>query len=229
MFFRFANAAAIAAVASMTAAPLAAADFPRTSVPTASGIYGTNAVNAQDHRWHRRDRVDAGDVVAGVLVLGTIAAIASAATRDNRRGDYRYPERYPYPDDRYDYRNRPLDSRYGDSRGIDRAVDMCAREVERNGRLDTIEGADRTATGWRVTGRLANGQDFTCSIGNDGRVETVDYGARGAFDDRQWDDDSYAAARRAQDGNASPAYPGGSVPGDAPDGDVYYGESASGN
>ena len=45
----------------------------------------------RDRRWRGRNRgVDAGDILAGVLILGGIAAVASAATNNARRnGDDR--------------------------------------------------------------------------------------------------------------------------------------------
>jgi hypothetical protein len=218
MLFRFASASALVAAASMAAAPLAAANLPRVPAAPVAGVLSANGVNADNHRWHRRDRIDGGDVVAGVLVIGAIAAIASAAN-SNRDRQYRYPQRYPAPNERYDYRDGPLDSRYDRDRGLDRAVDMCAREVERNGRVDTVDGVDRNGDGWRVTGKLATGAPFACSIGNDGRIDAVDYGDRGAANDAQWDDDRYAAARAAHDGAAAPAYPGGPLPGDDVDPD----------
>ncbi len=222
---RFASAAALAACASMAAAPLAAAELPSPVAPVAVapvGVFDADGVNAQNHRrWYRRDRVDAGDVIGAVVVLGAIAAVASAASKSSQRDrDYRYPA--PNGDYRYDYRNRPYDSRMDDSRGLDRAVDMCTREVERNARIDTIDNAARTASGWDVSGRLRTGEPFRCSIDNDGRIGDVDYGRgigyRGdasgtrAPADGQWDDDRYAAARAAHDG--APAYPGGPLPGD---------------
>jgi hypothetical protein len=216
MLFRLASASALVAAASMAAAPLAAAEFPRVTASAVAGVLGTNGVNADNHRWHRRDRVDAGDVVAGVLVIGAIAAIASAAN-SNRDRENRYPQRYPAPDARYDYRDGPRDWRYDSDRGLDRAVDMCAREVERNGRIDRVDGVDRNGDGWRVTGKLATGAQFTCSIGDDGRVDAVDYGERSASNDAQWDDDRYAAARAAQDGTVAPAYPGGPLSSDNDD------------
>jgi hypothetical protein len=229
MLYRIASAAAIAASLSMAAAPLAAADLPLTAAPAAmetAGVFDAEAVNAQGHRrWYRRDRVDAGDVIGGLLVLGTIAAVASAASKASQRN--RYPDRdyrtrgypYPYPDRDYDYdrdyRSRPYNSRIDESRGIDRAVDMCAAEVERNARIDTVDSVNRTGQGWTVGGRLRTGEPFTCSIGADGRIDAVDYGRRGAqVEDRQWDDDRYAAARAAQDAAGTPGYPGGPLPGD---------------
>lgn len=233
MFFRFASAAAFAAAASMSATPLAAAELPSTRAPASvetAGVFDADAVNAgQYRRWHRRDRVDAGDVIGGLLVIGTIAAVASAASKASQRNrdrDYRtqgYP--HPSPDYRYDYRNRPYDGGMDDSRGLSRAVDMCAREVERNARIETVDSANRTGNGWDVSGRLRTGETFRCSIGNDGRIDDVDYGQgvgfRGDASDApvpapgsgQWDDSDYAAARAQQDG--APTYPGGPLPGDA--------------
>jgi hypothetical protein len=203
----------------MAAAPLAAAEFPHISSQPITGVLSTNSVNADNHRWHRRDRIDGGDVVAGVLVIGAIAAIASAASKPRQERPYPYPA----PDRPYDYRSGPTDSRYTDSRGLDRAVDMCAREIERTARVDTVDAVERNGDGWRVSGRLGNGDAFTCSIGNDGRIDAIDTGNRGAAADRQWDDDRYAAARAAQDGAAVPPYPGGPLPGDSADGDVVDG------
>ncbi|MCT2559116.1 hypothetical protein N0B51_08990 [Tsuneonella sp. YG55] len=224
---RFASAAAFAACVSMAAAPLAGAEMPVPAAPlavTATGAFEPDNVNAQNHRrWYRRDRVDAGDVIGAVVVLGAIAAVASAASNASRRDrDYRYPQRYPYPDRdyRYDYRSRADEGRFGDSRGLDRAVDMCAREVERNARIESIDGANRTGAGWDVTGRLRTGDAFRCSIGNDGRIEGLEYGGPadlgrdpiGSAEPAagQWDEGRYAAARAKRDG--APDYPGGPLP-----------------
>ena len=221
MFFRFASAVALAAAGSMVAAPLAAAELPRLSdraSVAASAVFDSAATNADGYRrWRHRDRVDAGDVIAGVLVLGTIAAVASAASKAKQDRTYRYPQRYPYPDRPYDYRSRPLDSRY-DGRGLDGAVDTCVREVERNGAVDAVDRAERTGTGWHVSGRTRGGAPFDCTIGSDGRIEAIDMSGRGAVNDGQWDDDRYAAARAAQDGAAAPAYPGGPIGNEADDG-----------
>jgi hypothetical protein len=221
MLFRFASSLGLAAAVSMAAAPLTAAELP--AVPASAGVSHSvidpGAINAQNHRrWYRRDRVDAGDVIGGLLVLGTIAAVASAATKASRDRQYRYPQRYPAPDQRYDYRGATDGPAWSGRGGIDRAVDMCTREVERNARVDTVDNAERGASGWHVDGRLRRGASFNCRIGNDGRIEGIDYGQgldrRGAIDDTQWDDDRYAAARHSQDAGDAPAYPGGPVPDD---------------
>ena len=206
---RIAAASAFAAAFSMSASAVAA-DMPAAAA--APAVY--QGEKAQGHGWrnyrHRRDRVDAGDVLAGVLILGTIAAVASAANnnrdRDYRERDYRYPNRAPWPQDRQRYDDRNWND--GDSRGLDRAVDMCVDEVEqRNSDVDTVDNVNRTGEGWEVRGRMENGAPFTCRIGNDGRVSDVDVGGSRAeavapADDRQYGDDVYARARAQSPGTA---------------------------
>lgn len=229
--FRSAGASALLAAASMATAPATAAELPlggpRANFPV-QAAWDSEAQDAANHRHYRYRRhrgVDAGDVIGGLLVIGGIAAIASAASNSAREADYRYRDRnYPYRGG--DYRDRPYqyrpyrgDSRFTDSRGIDRAVDMCVRAVERDVRVESVDSVDRQAGGWRVEGSIYNGEGFTCRIGNDGRIDGIDYGARrwdgaeaGSAGDRQWSAEDYAAARRSQ--GAQPAYPGGPVDGD---------------
>ena len=235
---KFAAAASFIAAVSMATTPVFAADIPvshsHSSIAPAAA-YDADAGNAQNHRYYRyrpyRHRhVSTGDVLAGVLIIGGIAAIASAASKDR---DERYRDR-DYRDRPYDYRERRGDSRYDNSRGIDRAVSMCVDRIERDVRVDSVDGVDRTGEGWRVTGTLYNGEGFTCRIGEDGRIDDVDYGGglarngilRGPVEDNQHSDDRYAAAWRDLDnqaqprpmvqdaGGPQPAYPGGPIDGD---------------
>ena len=88
---------------------------------------------------HRdRDGIDAGDVIAGALIIGGIAAVASAASK-NRDRDYRYRDGYRYRDrDRYGYD-------YGYRRGNPRrAIEKCVRAVERDARRAGFRYADVT-------------------------------------------------------------------------------------
>ncbi|HSG33252.1 MAG TPA: hypothetical protein VLA37_01870 [Sphingomonadaceae bacterium] len=188
----FGSALALAAALSLTATPAMARD-----------------------RWHHRDRgIDAGDVIAGVLIIGGIAAIASAASnsdRDRRDRDYDYERDYrdrdyDYRNDGYDYRREsqgryPATSGYR-SGGIDNAVDMCVGEVERGEeRVASVDNASRTGDGWRISGRLGAGGGFSCWIDNDGRIRNIELGggyydsSYNGSDDRQWSDDAYAEAR----------------------------------
>ena len=194
---RIAAASACAAAFSLSL-PAVAVELPRAATAT-SAYEGEVAYN---HRWdrHRRDRIDAGDVLAGVLILGTVAAIAGAAKKDRDRVERVPPP--PFPDDRYRYRSGEYDS---DGRGLDRAVDMCVDEIERGSdRVDTVDGANRNGEGWAVSGAIAGGAGFTCRIDNMGRIRAIDIGgARADYapaENNQYSDDIYARARVAQAG-----------------------------
>jgi hypothetical protein len=116
---------------------------------------------------HRdRDGISAGDIIAGALVIGGIAVIASAASKNNR--DYRgYPDEYGY--DRAGYGENYRDG-YG--RGYDRdsywrgsprrAVEQCVYAAERyaSGRgmradVTDIREVRDTRFGFQVKGRIA--------------------------------------------------------------------------
>lgn len=222
-FSRIAGSLAMAAALSMTAAPLSAASLPRAGSSLAAGPYaefghpGIFEMQEMDWRGRRyRDRgVSGGDILAGVLILGGIAAIASAASSSNndRRVREQYSYREPYHDERPDY----YESRRSSGSGIDNAVEMCVDQVERgNDRVSSVDNASRTGDGWRISGQLGAGGGFSCWIDNDGRIRNVDIGGGyygssmqggyGASDDRQWDDDTYARAR-ARAGAADPYDP----------------------
>jgi hypothetical protein len=141
---------------------------------------------ARDRNWGRHhDRVDAGDVLTGILILGGIAAIASAASDGNKRArereqqerdarDYRYEQPaetqdYGRDDARPEWRGSGTSTGVG--RGLNGAVDSCVSAVERGDRhVDAVEAANRQGDGWRVEGRMAGGESFTCAVDRDGRV-----------------------------------------------------------
>ena len=108
---------------------------------------------------HDRDGIDAGDIIAGAVILGGIAAVASAVGKKDR---YRDGYRYGYRDRDYrDYRhsNYRGDYRRGNPR---RAIAKCVRAVERDARragyrfadVTEIRDVDRERRGWEVKGRL---------------------------------------------------------------------------
>jgi hypothetical protein len=224
-FFRLAAGAASLAALSLAAAPLAAASnsAPLFSKERASSVTGAQTLDWRGNRHRHRDRggIDGGEILAGVLILGGIAAIASAASNDKERKREeaeRYRDDYPYPDERPVYQERTSYS----GGGIDNAVNLCTDQVERgNDRVAAVDNASRTTDGWRISGQLDAGGTFNCWIDNDGRIRNVDLGggySEGAnYDDRpyyegtaadgqasgQWDDDAYASAR-TQVGYAAP-------------------------
>jgi hypothetical protein len=95
--------------------------------------------------YRHHDGIDAGDVIAGALVIGGIAAIASAASRD--RG-----YRGGYYDDGYGYYDRGYSSRA--------AVDQCVRAAQNRAsrygwaRVTDVTRIDRIRGGYEVRGRL---------------------------------------------------------------------------
>ncbi|WP_299193194.1 hypothetical protein [uncultured Erythrobacter sp.] len=246
--------AGIAAAATFTATPAQAADLATsasstTAISAAQLDFGTGGAFDTDiyrgeaeaseyhrrrYRRYRRGRIRGGDVLAGVLVLGGIAAIASAASNNNRERERYRDRRYERRDDdnrRYDDRRRS-NPRSSSGSGLDSAVSQCMGEIERDVRVDSVDNASRTASGWTVSGTLFNGSGFTCQIDNDGRISNIDYSgfsdsSLGAADG-QYSDQSYADARAAVRGQQAyqapapaeesdeplPAYPGGPLPGE---------------
>ena len=144
-----------------------------------------------DGRDRNHDGISAGDVIAGALVIGGIAAIATAAGNSNRNNDYRY-DRAGYGNN--DYGNSEGgygrydrgDYRRGNSR---QAIEQCVRTAERQasrygyGRADVTDVRDIRETRWgfEVRGRIAiNGS------GHDWRRGDGDYGRGWGGDYRGW-------------------------------------------
>jgi len=131
----------------------------------AAGAMAASSVSPAFARDYRGDGIDAGDVIAGALVLGGIAAVVAAASdndrydRDDR--DYRYG-RAGY--DGYGYDNDDRNDRRDWGRGRARAaVAQCVTAAERTasrysyGRADVtdIRSVRETRQGYEVKGRIA--------------------------------------------------------------------------
>src|SRR5690242_4195643 len=88
----------------------------------------TTAVPAQaQSRYRHNDGIDVGDVIAGALIIGGIAAVASAVGGRNRgyNGGYVY-EGGNYNDPYYNSRyNNRYDSRYYNAGDPRQAVEQC--------------------------------------------------------------------------------------------------------
>lgn len=110
----------------------------------------TVAAPAQAQRYERYDRdrdgISAGEIIAGAVVIGGLAAILS----DNDRYDDRY-DRRGYDNYSYNY------SRNGGSRA---AINRCVNQVEgwagrySRSNVTQIRDIDRTRYGYRVEGNL---------------------------------------------------------------------------
>lgn len=155
----------------------------------AKGTIGTVAAGAMAlvsaspamARDRHHDKIDAGDVIAGALIIGGIAAIASASSNNRDRG-YRYDD-YRYGGaDRYNgrYNNRYDYGRYDRRDNPRRAVEMCVRAAEGNAsrysygraRVTDIRDIDRKRGGYKIKGRIAvntRNHDWRRGWGNDYR------------------------------------------------------------
>lgn len=138
--------------------------------------------------YHDRDGISAGDVIAGALVIGGIAAVASAAHNDRTNVDYRY-DRAGYGD-----YGRGYGDGYGRDSGYNRgnprqAVQQCVFAAERQaarysyGRADVtdIREVRDTRYGYEVRGRIA-----VNSMGRGWRQGDGDYGRGWGGDYRGW-------------------------------------------
>lgn len=122
-----------------------------TAAAAAMAVSSASPALARD-RDRDRDGIDVGDVIAGAVIIGGIAAVASSIGRGDDRYDNGYAYGYPY-EGRWGYRG-------GDPR---QAVEQCVRTVENvasrysYGRADVtdIRGVDRNRRGYTVRGRIA--------------------------------------------------------------------------
>lgn len=128
--------------------------------------YGYGYGNGYGYGGHHRhrNRVDAGDVIAGIAVVGILAAVLSSSAKKKRE---RETGQNGYPEQR------------GNINSEDAAVDACviAAETQFGDRASVrdINAVDRTADGWDVEGvvqKRGNWRDsrnqeqrrFTCSV-----------------------------------------------------------------
>jgi hypothetical protein len=145
----------------------------------AAGAMAITAIApAQAQSRNDRDRggISAGEIIAGALVIGGIAAIASAASRNDRYDDYRG-------------RGQGYRPGYSDPRS---AVEQCVRTAERdasrqsyrgNAKVTDVRDISRTRDGYRVKGRIA-----VNTMGRDYRRGDSRYGRGWDNDYRGWND-----------------------------------------
>ncbi|APG62243.1 hypothetical protein LPB140_04870 [Sphingorhabdus lutea] len=118
----------------------------------AAGAMAVSATPAFAQHRNNDDGISAGEVIAGAVILGGLAAILSSGKNKRSDGyDYRRGGYDRYEDSRYGY-NRGGNGRY--------AVDACVRHVEnysnRYNRSDVTEisDIDRTRYGYKIKGKL---------------------------------------------------------------------------
>lgn len=163
----------------MAAALAASAAISLAATPAAAQGWGWGG--GWGHH-HHRSHVDAGDILAGVLIIGGIAAIASAASSHKR--DRREDDRPEYPRERSagygsDNEQQQWDRQSQQNGGVDSAVNRCSNEVSRgSGGEVSVDTINRDGDGWRVSGRTGGGADFTCSVDGSGQIRNVQVGER---------------------------------------------------
>ncbi|WP_226017755.1 hypothetical protein [Novosphingobium sp. FKTRR1] len=184
----------LVAAAAMIGAPIAVQAHP--------GGWGGGWGNG--HPYHERhDRgPDAGEVIAGLLVIGGIAAIATSIANKNKRDEATAASAPPpYPQDQPSWAGSaysgpswqdrdarwdavpPATGNYGwtpgaHDRGLDNAVEACAARARDRGGLDQIWDAARQGDGYRVRGNLDTGNPFICNVDQSGRVTDLTVSAQ---------------------------------------------------
>lgn len=113
--------------------------------------------------WHRRhhDDIDAGDVIAGIAVIGILAAVLSSAGKSKRARDGVDPA----VQGKIESENEAVDAcaRATEAKAGDRASVRDIDQVDRNADGWDVEGTVEERTGWRDNdpSRLRR---FTCSV-----------------------------------------------------------------
>lgn len=211
--------AIVAALGLATPASAVVLPAPAAATSAAHGVANVQDGNVAGwdryRRYRHRRGSDAGDILAGVIVLGGALAIASAIK--SKREDERYRDNYPQPDPNYrperrDERYDAYPNRYDDNRrGINGAIEQCVGEVERDNRVGTVDDASRGADGWVIEGDLYEGGRYRCEIDNAGRIRDLDveltrarYGVAPAAPNYGGRDDDYYADARARQGVGDP-------------------------
>lgn len=116
----------------------------------------TAAAPAAARDRHDNDGISAGEIIAGAVILGGIAAVASAASKD--RGDYRYRTQGGgyyndgyYNNNRYGYRGNPRSA-------VEQCVNVARNEARRSGyryaQVTDIRDVDDKRYGWKVKGKM---------------------------------------------------------------------------
>ncbi|MDZ3830391.1 MAG: hypothetical protein U0S50_01075 [Sphingopyxis sp.] len=141
--------------------------FTKAAIGAAAiGAMTLSATPAMARDRHDDDGISAGEIIAGAVVIGGLAAILSSSGRDRYdRYDDRYRDRYDRDRYGYDYR------RYGGSRA---AVRQCVSAVERGSRrygstdVTQITKVDRKRDGYRVRGHVVVRDGYHDRWGRDG-------------------------------------------------------------
>ena len=133
----------------------------------AAGAMAIGSVTPAMAQDHDNDGISTGEVIAGALILGGLAAVI--ASSDNDRDDYRYGNNgYRNGNNGYynrNYNNRNYNNRaYYNAGNPRQAVEQCVRTAEQNAnrysyggraKVTDVRDIDRNSNGYTVKGRIA--------------------------------------------------------------------------
>jgi hypothetical protein len=132
--------------------------FAKTALLAAGVASLAVSTTAQARGYHHRDRIDAGDVIAGVLILGGIAAVASSVSNRNSGYDGYGRDRYRDRDRGYGYNDGYgySDNGYNSRAAVEQCVGAAKNKAQRYGwaRVTDVTSIDRIRGGYVVRGRL---------------------------------------------------------------------------
>jgi len=155
--------------------------------------FGSATPAMADDRRDRDGGIGAGEIIAGALVIGGIAALAGAFDGDD---DWRDRDRRNWRGDRRGWRGDRRGGRFGNPRF---AIDRCVRAAENQARrfggwrfadVTEIRDVDRKRYGFRIRGRIVVEENFrfrrnfdrgrfTCRFDGRGRPRIDFDGVRG--------------------------------------------------
>jgi hypothetical protein len=149
---------------------------------------------ARDYYDRDRDGISAGEVIAGAVVLGGIAAVLSN-TGKNDRYDERYRDRdYRRGDDRYD---RGYGYGYNNNGGSRIAINQCVRGVEsyagryNRSKVTEVQNIERTRYGYKIRGNVVVQDSNRGGYDRYGRDDRYYRGDNYDRDDRRYNRDGY--------------------------------------
>jgi len=132
--------------------------FIGSSVGAAMLVSAAAPAQAQVYRDRDRGGPSAGEVIAGVAILGGIAAVIAAASSNNNDRYDRYPNSNGYPTGRYDDGYYRGSAQYNNGQ---QAIQQCVQAAQYEGRrygsnvrVTEVRDVDRIRSGVRVRGNL---------------------------------------------------------------------------
>ena len=159
-----------------------------TAAATAMAVSATPAV-ARHGGHHDNDKITAGEVIAGAVILGGIAAILTSGKKNRSYDDRSYDDR-GY--DNRGYSHGGYDSGYDNYNngyrrdGSRAAVERCVRKAENwasrygNAKVTEIRDIERTRYGYQVKGKIIVRDSYRGrGYGNYNRGGYGNYGGKG--------------------------------------------------